>query len=158
MYTGRCCQDQPIPVVVVLTRHSYWWNNVHPTAISHGISSQHTYRFGLVSEEVNGGVVLLNKPQAESLIPTIRKHIKADLPACRKTKVERQGEIIWTIYSTLTKKADILYYLKSGATTDHFVFPTDVTSSKLMQTLYNCQECSRLTDWKWQSFAFELFL
>lgn len=39
-------------------------------------------RFGLVSKEVNGWVVvLLNNPQTVSLIPTIGKHIKADLPS-----------------------------------------------------------------------------
>lgn len=44
-----------------------------------------THRFGLISKEMNAGVVvLLHKPQTEPLIPAIRKHVKADLPSCRE--------------------------------------------------------------------------
>lgn len=45
-----------------------------------------THRFGLISKEMNAGVVvLLDKPQTEPLIPALRKHIKADLPSCRES-------------------------------------------------------------------------
>lgn len=53
-----------------------------------------THRFGLVSKEVDGGVVvLLHDAEAVPFIPAVRKHVKADLTSCGHTKTDRLQEM-----------------------------------------------------------------
>lgn len=53
----------------------------------------HTYRFSLISKEVNGGVSLLNELQTVSLIPAVREHVEAYLTSCRGKKAEEKHVI-----------------------------------------------------------------
>lgn len=63
-------------------------------------TSPHTHRFSLISKKVNGWkVVLLNYPQTVSLIPAIRKHVKADLTSCRKAA--KEISFYWTLCKAL---------------------------------------------------------
>lgn len=114
-------------------------------------------------------VVLLNNAQTESLIPTIRKHVKADLTSCRETKAQRRREMTWRIYITQTHKhTQVTRWVgiahESEAALDAVTQQTEIDLGYFQKqihckyNLYNCHDCSLLTDWKRQSFSLELLL